>query len=255
MLTRPHRLPTSAKGSLVLLVVFTLLGAFFLLVLRPGGQQLGCQLTLRYRWQPLFAEYSRKNPEGKYPPLSAVPGVFAPDYDAVKPFIAVEDGPVFHCPTAVKTYPDLSVEEQLRHPTYAYFGYAFETESELLAFLDCYPDFIERGVDFSNDLPAPSGRGSFGGNFFLRLEKTPRNSEAKRTAESLFVLMELPLGANATQLPHRKNKGTILYAQDAMRSIAYGTEPPMTSAVLSRINAIRLKYATAPPGSQTSGQR
>ena len=247
MLTETHRLPTIAKGALALLVAISLLGVLFLLVLRPAGQQLGCQQTLRYTWYPLFADYSGKDPDGKYPPLSGVPGVFAPEYNAVKPVIPEENGMQYFCPTAHKSHDTLSVEAQLLHPTYAYFGYAFQNESELLAFLEAYPGFIEGGANFNNDLPAPEGQGSFGGDVFLRLRREAPNNKENITANSLFVLMELPHPMDETRLPHRGNAGHIMHASGAMKSIAYGAEAPMTPAVLTRINALRLKYGSATP--------
>ncbi len=241
-MTKIHRLPTFAKGTLVLLVVFTLLSAFFLLVLRPGGQQLGCQQTLRYTWHMLFEDYFEKDAEGRYPPLSGVPGVFAPDYDAVKPFISEENGVQLFCPTAHTTHGNLSVQAQLRQPTYAYFGYVFHKEDELLAFLERYPTFITEGADFNDDLAAPPGRGSLGSNVFRRLRKGGVSPGERETARNLIVLIEISHQEKETALPHSGNKGNTLESGGSMKSIKYGEAYPMTPAIIARICELRLMY-------------
>ena len=242
MLTETRRLPTIAKGALALLVAISLLGVLFLLVLRPAGQQLGCQQTLRYTWYPLFADYSGKDPDGKYPPLSGVPGVFAPEYNAVKPFITEEYRGQLFCPTAFNTHRQLSAEAQLLHPTYAYYGYAFQNEDELLAFLEAYPRFIEGGANFNDDLPAPEGQGSFGGDQFLRLREILRPDGAVPTP-SIPILIEIPsYTQNGLDFRHPKPGGYVSLLGGGATFVEFGDQFPMTPAVIEKIGEIKARY-------------
>ncbi len=238
--TTPTRLLLRAS---IALTVISLLGALFLLILRPAGQQLGCQQTLRYTWHMLFEDYFEKDAEGRYPPLSGVPGVFAPDYDAVKPFISEENGVQLFCPTAHTTHGNLSVQAQLRQPTYAYFGYVFHKEDELLAFLERYPMFITEGADFNDDLVAPPGRGSFGGDMFRRLRKGGVSPGEQEMVRNPIVLMEIPHQEKEKTLPHPGYKGNTLESGGSMKSITYGESYPMTPAIIARICELRLMYA------------
>ena len=116
--------------------------------------------------------YASKQPDGSLPPLSGVEGRFMFTPDSVYPDILF-DLNILACPsdTDASAAQGLPPEQAIDDYSYYYLGYALTSEDEALAFIESYPAFIAQGADFTQELPAPPGRGSFGGDVFLRLRE------------------------------------------------------------------------------------
>jgi hypothetical protein len=205
--------------------------------------QIRCGVVTDGIWGLRFRIYSSEDPEKKYPPTSSIPGNLFPAYESIYPKFATETEGGFpeFCSSATRAYKKLSRREKLLQPTYAYFGYVLQNEDELLTFLDCYPGFLEKGVDFDNDLPAPAGRGSFGGDQFLRLREVKANAQGEAPPE-IPIMIEIPDYTEAgIRFRHQKEGGYVLSFRGA-RFREYGKEFPMTPAVIEKIGEIKAMY-------------
>jgi len=206
------------------------------------GQQISCGVNLSHAWHIVFSSYSYEHPEKKYPPMSAAPGHLFLDFSAVYPSYVGENGHAYFCGAYDQALKSLPLEEKFAHSTYVYFGYALQNEDELLAFLDAYPGFIEEGVDFENDLPAPQGRGSFGGDQFIRLNAEHR-SDGATVVPSIPVFIEIP---NYTDeglvFRHPKPGGYVSLLGGGATFMDYGDSFPMTPAVIEKIGSLKARY-------------
>ncbi len=226
-------------GSVLLGLI--LLGAG-LRILLVEYNPIQCSLSLQYGWNVQLLDYAKAHPDKKYPPMSAVPGVLFLGIESVSPQFVSSWGDLF-CIAADSAYRDLSIEQQLANPTLAYFGYALCNESELLAFLEEYPKLIESGADFNADLPAPTGRGSFGGDQFLRLT-SDLDQRHGREVWDIPILFEIPdYHDDGIQTRHWNGSGVALMYGSYIKNVEYGTKFPMTPAIIEKIGEIKTRYA------------
>ncbi len=206
------------------------------------GQQISCGVNLSHAWHIVFSSYSYEHPEKKYPPMSAAPGHLFLDFSAVYPSYVGENGHAYFCGAYDQALKNLPLEEKFAHSTYVYFGYALQNEDELLAFLDAYPEFIEEGLDFENDLPAPKGRGSFGGDQFIRLNADHRPDGAA-VAPSIPLFIEIPnYTDDGLVFRHPKPGGYVSLLGGGATFMDYGDSFPMTPAVIEKIGSLKARY-------------
>lgn len=212
-----------------------------------------CSLSIRYGWCVELLEYAKAHPDKKYPPMSSTPGVLFLGIESVSPEFIKNWGPAF-CIAADSEYTSSSAEKQFASPTLAYFGYALCNEDELLAFLDEYPKFIESGADFNADLPAPAGRGSFGGDQFLRLTSDLEQGHGGEVW-GIPLLFEIPDYLDGDIQPrHWNGSGVALMYGSDIKYVEYGTILPMTPAVIEKIGEIKARYATVTLPDRSPGQ-
>ena len=190
--------PRSAKDSRNRIVLWSSIAlvAIVFCVVAAGKvyavrQQVSCGVTLSKSWDLALHMYSNGHPDKLFPPLSDTPGhLFMNMSDVYPAYVTDKDHPLF-CSASEQAFKSLPMDAKFAHSTYVYIGYALQNEDELLAFLDAYPGFIEAGADFQTDLPAPKGRGSFGGDQFIRLNADHRPDGAA-VAPSIPVFIEIP---------------------------------------------------------------
>ena len=239
------------SGKRVMKIVAITLGSVMLALIVLGMalrllfvnyNPIQCSLALRYGWHVELEQYTTAHPENKYPPLSQTPGVLFLGVEALTPqFIENWGAPL--CVAADSEYKNLSIEQQFANPTLAYFGYALLNEDELLAFLEEYPKFIESGADFNADLPAPTGRGSFGGDHFLRLTSDLYKQYGSKTS-GIPILFEIPDYRNGEiRARHWNGCGVALTYGSDIQNVEYGTAFPMTQAIIEKIGEIKARYA------------
>lgn len=230
----------------VFIVASLLVGTFALLALRSMGRELGCSMALAYGWgggTGLFHEYINANPDKKYPPMSAIPGNLFPALESVKPVMDPGNTYTLHCPATTIHVSDPDLEEKFRRPSFAYTGYALANEDQYLAFLESYPAYIESGANFDADLPAPKGRGSFGGDLFIRLSETLVNTH-ERDGSPLPLMIEIPdYEGDEMKFRHGGCSGKVLYAYTNFETFSVGSGFPMTPAIIEKIGEIKARYA------------
>ena len=206
---------------------------------------LSCSTLLRYTWYLELTDLRDEHPERKYPAMSSVPGALFLPYEAVHHEFVNVNGYLF-CIGASREYRAIPTEVQFAEPTYAYFGYALASEDEMLAFLETYPRFIESAANFDEDLPAPAGRGSFGGDQFLRLtDETAQNYGD--ASGSVPLIFEIPTySAEGYTYRHWEEGGMVLYLSTHLKLVRRGEDYPLTPAVIERIGAIKAMYRHQP---------
>jgi hypothetical protein len=242
---------------IALSVGFVLLGLILLgaglRILLVEYDPIQCSLLLQYGWNVQLLDYAKAHPDKKYPPMSPVPGVLFLGIESVSPQFVSNWGDLF-CIAADSAYEEQTTEQQFASPTLAYFGYALCNEDELLAFLEEYPKLIESGADFNADLPAPAGRGSFGGDQFLRLTSDLDQGHGGEVW-GIPILFEIPDFRDGDIQPrHWNGCGVALMFGSDIKNVEYGTKFPMTPAIIEKIGEIKAKYATVTLPDRSPGQ-
>lgn len=238
--------PKALRSRLLLWASVTLVATVFCAVAGwkayTMGQQISCGVNLSHAWHTVITQYRAEEPDNKYPPMSATPGHLFIDFSKVYPTYVGENGLTYFCGVSAGAFKNLPLEEKFAHSTYVYFGYTLQNEDEILAFLDAYPGFIEEGVDFTNDLPAPKGRGSFGGDQFVRLDQSHRPDGAA-VAPSIPILIEIPnYTENGLDFRHPKPGGYVSFLGGGAPFVEFGDQFPMTPAIMKKIGAIKARY-------------
>lgn len=250
--SRQRMLKIIAISVVSVLLGLFLLGACLRILLVEYGT-IQCSLSIRYGWYVALQEYAQAHPDKKYPPMSSTPGVLFLGIESVSPEFIKNWGPAF-CIAADSEYTSSSAEKQFASPTLAYFGYALCNEDEILAFLEEYPKFIESGTDFNADLPAPTGRGSFGGDRFLRLTSDLDQGHGGEVW-GIPILFEIPDFRDGDIQPrHWNGCGVALMFGSDIKNVEYGTKFPMTPAIIEKIGEIKAKYATVTLPDRSPGQ-
>jgi prepilin-type processing-associated H-X9-DG protein len=118
--------------------------------------------------------YAYESPGEFFPVLSPKPGQLMMWRDAVYPDL-LEDPAVLVCPKPRSVFswrkPDRSDPKWIDDHSYFYLGYLVSNDEEMRAFADAYRLRVSEGLPFDEDLPAPAGKGSRGGNSFLLLRE------------------------------------------------------------------------------------
>jgi prepilin-type processing-associated H-X9-DG protein len=124
--------------------------------------------------------YANDSLYAMFPPLSPVPGVLLPsDASEWNARGAVEPAKLV-CPK------DLEKEWDIPSLSYLYLGYAVTNDDEAGAFSKVYRECVEKGISFDRNLTAPDGKGTLGGNIFVRLRARP-DANAVRTATDAAI--------------------------------------------------------------------
>lgn len=230
---------------LVILVGAGIVGALMLPMLarsREAVRRSTCQNNLK-QIGLVCKMYANENQEQAWPrsfwgPARPVlhPDPIYPEY-LTDPFVV-------HCPSDAETLdPEATPQDQIRASSYVYFGYALTNEDEMLAFIEAYPSFVEEGVDATQDLPAPKGRGSFGGDTFVRLRddlQNPRGIPVMFDAAADFgdsiEFMHIPGGAN------------VLYLDGHVEFVKFPGKPPMTRKILEALGKLKEAERASIPG-------
>jgi hypothetical protein len=244
---RKRRLRPATRNRILLwcgfALTFTVLGSVAVWKMYAMGQQVSCGVNLSHAWHIVTSMYSSDDPDKEYPPMSPDPGQLFMSFNDVFPTYGEDNLHDYFCPAADRTFKGLSLEDKFSDSTYVYLGYALQNEDELLAFLDAYPEFIEQGADFKNDLPAPIGRGSFSGDTFVRLNQSHRPDGAADTI-LIPMLMEIPNYTNhRMRFRHQKPGGYVSFLGGGATFVPYGEEFPMTPALIEKIGEIKALYS------------
>jgi hypothetical protein len=126
-------------------------------------------------------------------------------------------------------------------PACYYLGYACVSESETFAFLDAYESRLASGEPIDGDLPAPAGRGSFGGDTFFQLREHPEHPGAVAPD-----LVGVPPGAES-RIPvlieepghYARSGGWVVYLDTHAEFLPYPGPFPMSEPVIRRLQQIR----------------
>lgn len=207
--------------------------------LREELQKIVCNINIVYNFDIPTSKYAEKNKDGYYLPMSSIPGRLYMDYDPE----FWEETERYFCPSSLGEFNKLPTEAQFKNPSYVYFGYILSNESEMIAFLDAYPDFIANKVDFNNNLPAPEGLGTFGGNEFLRIHESMIEKYGE-VAERIPIRFEIPdYTDEGFRFRHRDNASSVAFLGTAGTTIEYGDQFPLTEPIIERIGDIKRRFA------------
>ena len=198
-------------GCCGLLGLILVIAALWHVIIRHEIHRILCAYSLTYPLELALRSYSQDHSEHLYPPMSSMPGELFVDFNEIYPDYFYPDSGSFFCSAMDKDFKMIPFEEKVARPTYVYFGYVLQNEDEVLAFLESYPAFIEDQVSFNDDLPAPMGRGSLGGDVFLRL--SAKSLDEKEVLRGTLPLMfELPdYTDNSFLFRHGENAGYVKY--------------------------------------------
>jgi hypothetical protein len=178
-----------------------------------------------------------------WPRLSKEPGNFMLAYDDLVPEYISENSRSFVCPEEAREIQELPMREQLAHNSYLYFGYALMGEDEVLAFLESYPAFLDGQADFNENLPAPAGRGSFGGDAFLRLREGLAEDHGL-TPEDIPVIFESMWYSKANRqfVPHHtatRPGGWVTYMSGHTKFIEFPDEYPVAQTAFDAMRTLK----------------
>lgn len=245
---RPPLQPQRASDSNTCLIVGLILGAlavFMIFVMgilaaimlpaltraREAARRASCQNNLK-QVGIVFKMYANENPGEYWPPLSSVEGTFMFEPDSVFPEY-LTDTNILVCPSDADA-PSGTIDDH----SYYYFGYVLVTEDEMLAFLESYPAFIAQGADFTQDLPAPPGRGSFGGDMFLRLREGVCQEAGVYPSEVPVMFDAAAASGSVTMFNHVPGGGNVLYKDGHVEFIKYPGQIPLTPSVLEALGRL-----------------
>jgi hypothetical protein len=162
--------------------------------------------------------------------------MFIVSYDITLKYLGSDITENTFCQSLPQDFLNLPVEEQFDQAPYFYTGYILENEEQFIAFLESYPSFIESKADFNEDLPAPAGKGSYGGDHFVRFSE----SIAEKNKESTIPLVfELPTYTDkGMKFRHGKKNCFVKYLNGWVVIIPEG-QFPMTPTILQKIGELK----------------
>jgi hypothetical protein len=98
------------------------------------------------------------------------PDVMYPKYCAGADHVTAEFDPTV--PLSQKKLTKLvDTKQYIDDHSYFYLGYIVSNETELLAFVEAYRNYANRGDNLPDEIPVAAGKGSFGSNVLLRLRE------------------------------------------------------------------------------------
>jgi prepilin-type processing-associated H-X9-DG protein len=176
--------------------------------------------------------------EGHYlPALSDADNLIFPLPEVYPEYLA--DSRVLICPEVTKKVgKEPSPAEDYANRGYVYFGYALGNEEEMLAFLESYPAFMKEGADFSKDLPAQPGRGSFGGDIFVRLREDLLEDFPEVDLSALPVMMDARRIHPYRKYPKKKLGYNVLYMDGHVEYHKYPGGFPATEGIAAALHAV-----------------
>lgn len=211
--------------AIAMIAVLGILAAIMLPALaraREAAHKASCQNNLK-QMGLIIMMYSNDDANGYWPALDPAAQDFVMDSAPLFPEY-MADASIMKCPS------DPSVDTTT---SYYYFGYLLTTEDEMLAFLESYPDSLESGTDFSQDLPAPEGRGSCGGNTFVRLrEGLERTMNFSPASVPVMFDMINSSGQGMMRFNHLPGGSNVLFMDGHVEFIEYPSKFPITPAIV-----------------------
>lgn len=196
-----------------------------------------CEKNLTVLWGALQSHASTSS-DGYYPELSRKPGTLM--FESLSPPLQPSDHQLpFLCPDDV---PDEIVKGKSLEPgtaaslSYTYLGYAISNESELEAFSEVYEERVRAGLPFNEDLNAPTGKGSFGGNKFLRfgpqvdavIKERPELATQVPVMWDQFAIMPAPPGTQVLMCNHVPGGSNVLFLDGHVEFCKYPKQWPLT---------------------------
>jgi prepilin-type processing-associated H-X9-DG protein len=198
---------------------------------REAARRASCANNLK-QVGLILKMYANEDPQQYWPPLSSTDGTFMFQPDGVYPEYLF-DLSVLACPSSA----DPAVQAVDDH-SYYYFGYVLTTEDEFLAFLESYPDFIAEGADFSQDLPAPPGRGSFGTDTFLRLREGVFQEMGREQSLVPVLFDAASISGATTKFNHIPKGCNVLYMDCHVAFMRYPGQFPITPQILEALGRL-----------------
>ncbi len=224
-----------ALAILLIVVLYILAAVLLTALLRPSdaARRASCQGNLK-QLARVCGRYAEEEPEGRWPPLSRQDGMLMFEPDSVYPEYLTHL-PILVCPSGKNTDAPTEIDDH----SYYYFGYVLTTEDEFLAFLESYPDFIAAGADFSQDLPALSGRGSFGSDTFLRLRESVCQDAGVRPARVPALFDAATVSSSSQLFNHAPEGCNVLYLDGHVEFIEYPGQFPITPRILEAVSRLK----------------
>jgi prepilin-type processing-associated H-X9-DG protein len=245
---------TLARDLLVLYAVAVALVVVLAACSRPLFGGPNCQTNLR-ELGFVCKMFSTEN-DGFFPDLSSRPGFLSmmhmaegykhplnPGYVS-EPFLLF--CPQSECWRSQKGKVSGTAQQQLDDSSYVYLGYVVKNEAELETFYECYKQRVAAGLPFNEDLPAPPGRGSGGGDKLLRLRDGAEKvyiTDAADLAASAIAQSEIPVFFERPG-NHEPSGVNVLYLDGHVEFIRYPGEwpaTPRTFEIVAAIEALRNK--------------
>lgn len=225
-----RRVPLAAQIGVVVALVAVAVVWVLPMLGRPnsGGPRPTCQNFLKTHGI-VFKMYSSEK-RGQWPPLAETPGLLSFRLSDVEPEYMSEFERLL-CPNAHSAEERTALLARVRagetDVNYIYLGYAVLSDAEAMVFSEVYREHLAAGGHFDADLPAPAGRGTAGGDRFLRLHS--------RLPESLGLpASEIPVMFD--RAPHHKADGlNVLFMDGHVRFVPLGSRFPATEPTLAAI--------------------
>lgn len=222
-------------GFFFLIAIMGILAAILLPALaraREAARRASCQNNLKQVGM-VFNMYANEDPEGYWPPLSSENGTFMFTPESVYPEYLT--GPnVLVCPSD----EDVNAPGTIDDKSYHYLGYALASDDEAMAFLESYPGFIDQGVDFTQDLPAPTGRGSFGRDVFLRLREDVCRDSGVDSGELPVMFDASDSSGNMTVFNHVPGGANVLFMDGHAEFMWFPQDFPLSPAFQETLAAL-----------------
>lgn len=184
-----------------------------------------------------------KDAEGKvFPPLNPAAGALMFDPASVFPkYVASTE--IFACPSDVMSDPEAprDTADGVNDESYVYLGYVIMNDEEMASFVEVYEARVEAGLGFEEDLPAPPGKGSFGGDVFLRFGDNAVAVAKDKGVELGAIPVIWDQAADdgyITYFNHIPGGSNVGYLDGHVEYVRYGGVWPMTKQMLTTMGAL-----------------
>lgn len=244
------------KSCLIMAIVLLLsalvaTGVFLWVILFPMleqnrevAAQANCENNLR-QVGLVCKMYANDNQTKAWPPCYWEVRHPVLDPDSVYPKY-LPDPKVAECPSAMESLdPEMTPRDQLLWSSYVYFGYALTDEDEMVAFIEAFPKFAADGADLTQDLPAPKGKGSFGGDTFVHLREDMANP-GKIPVVFDWTFSSSNLGGGFSMFNHIPGGANVLFLDGHVEFVKHPAKFPMTRKTLQALGTLRRTVSTRP---------
>lgn len=231
-----------------LMVVGVGIDAAILLPALARGREAARRAECENNLKALFAiaqDYA-KDAEGKlFPPLSPTPDIWMFDPASVFPrYLATTE--LLTCPSDAEEDKEgpWDTADSVDDRSYCYLGYAIMNDEEMAAFLEIYNERTQAGLGFEEDLPAPPGKGSFGGDVFLRLGENAERVAREKGVElgTIAVMWDQAADAGGILLfNHIPGGSNVVYLDGHVDFVRYSGKQgtwPMTREMLTTMGEL-----------------